>query len=75
MSCIECGCEHGHHQPWCLEGGSLKLKNPTSFIFSEPPPPAGHWQISGNLHISVEKKPSVLNKFFAAYLLGWKWHD
>jgi len=66
-ACPECGCEHGHHQPWC----GITIKH----TLWQPPLPQGYYVIGGNLHIHVGKRPNWFNRFFMAYLLGWKWHD
>lgn len=46
-----------------------------SYVIWEPPPAAGYYEIGGNFHFHMEKRPRWIARVLMAWLLDWKWHD
>ena len=45
------------------------------YEFLVPPQYVGTWEIGGNWHISILKKPTDAQIKNTEELLGWVWHD
>lgn len=70
--------------PWASQpeiniGGSIALDLspplPTNSFKIVIPQYVGWWEISGNFHVHVTKRPNRLNRLMTRLLLGWEWRD
>ena len=52
-----------------------KITGSTNTILDWPPKYAGHWNIGGNWHMNVTKRPRWLTRILMRFLLEWYWHD
>jgi hypothetical protein len=47
----------------------------TSFVIRPDVKNAGKWEITDSVFVYLRTKPNAVVRFFAKYLLGFKWHD